>query len=80
MKPRNKIPIAFGAGILAVVLLAALGSQMLGDVSEPADDTAPAVDDQLWTLRNFDLLLLAVVIFATVVGVVALVGGEFKWS
>jgi hypothetical protein len=80
MKPRNKIPIALGAGILAAVLLLAVGSQLLGEVSEPDNDGAPQVDDQLWTLRNFDLLLLAVVIFATVVGVVTLVGGDFKWS
>jgi hypothetical protein len=80
LKPRSKIPIALGAGILAVALLLALGSQLTGEVSEPDNEGAASVDDQLWTLRNFDLLLLAVIIFTTVVGVIALVGGDFKWS
>lgn len=80
MRPRNKIPIALGAGILAVILMLAIGSHLLGAVSEPNNDDAASVDDQLWTMRNFDLILLAVIIFTTVVGVIALVGGDFKWS
>lgn len=80
MKPRSKLPIALGAGILVVVLIVSLGMKLVSDVSEPEDENAPPVDDQLWTMRNFDLLLLGVIIFATVVGVLALVGGDFKWS
>ncbi|KYK27680.1 MAG: hypothetical protein AYK23_02165 [Candidatus Proteinoplasmatales archaeon SG8-5] len=80
MRPRSKIPIALGAGILAIILMLAIGSYLMGDVSQPDNDDAASVDDQLWSLRNFDLLLLAVVIFTTVVGVIALVGGDFKWS
>jgi len=80
LRPRSKIPIALGAGILAIILMLAIGSYLMGDVSQPDNDDAASVDDQLWSLRNFDLLLLAVVIFTTVVGVIALVGGDFKWS
>ena len=83
MNPQTKFAVAIGAGFIAfVVLLAIGGSLMDGLQDQPIDDPtgADVVSNDLWLERNFDMIILAVMMFSAVLGVLALVGGEFKWQ
>ncbi len=80
MSPQNKFAVAIIAGMFVVLVLLIFAVSLVGDVSEPADDVPIGVDSQLWALRSLDMLILVVMIFAGALGVLALVGGEFKWQ
>ncbi|RLJ00061.1 MAG: hypothetical protein DRP08_06765 [Candidatus Aenigmatarchaeota archaeon] len=79
MNPQTKFAAAIGAGFIVFILLMSMGASLMDDVNDqPADSTS--VEDSLWVERNFDMIILAVMMFAAVLGVLALVGGEFKWQ
>jgi len=87
MNPQRKFAVSIGASFIAFLLLLAIGGSLMNSVvdNEPlgADDVGDSESDtvstQMWDDRNFDMLILAVMVFASVLGVLALVGGEFKW-
>lgn len=83
MNPQTKFAAAMAAGFVAFILLLAIGGSLLNALQEPpsAQPTgAGTVSGNLWLERNFDMIILAVMMFAAVLGVLALVGGEFKWQ
>ena len=87
MNPQTKFAAAIGAGFIAFILLLAIGGNLMNLVQdqEPVDsdiqgDTASdTVSNEMRSERNVDMMILAVMMFAGVLGVLALVGGEFKW-
>ncbi len=84
MNPQTKFATAIGAGLIAFILLLYIGGILMDSVQDQpnviSDDTdAGLVSGQMWEERNVDMLVLAVMMFAGVLGVLALVGGEFKW-
>ena len=87
MNPQTKFATAIGAGFIAFLLLLFIGGSLMNAVQDQPhlvdDDTidtdAELVGSQMWGERNIDMLVLAVMMFAGVLGVLALVGGEFKW-
>lgn len=79
MNPQTKFAVALGAAFVAFIFLLAIGGSLFEEVQDQPND-APAVEDSLWIERNFDMIILAVMMFAGVLGVLALVGGEFKWQ
>ena len=84
MNPQTKFAVAIGAGFIAFILLLSIGGSLMNSVQDQpnvvTDDTdAELVGGQMWDERNVDMLVLAVMMFAGVLGVLALVGGEFKW-
>ena len=80
MTRQGKLFIALIAGVLVLFLLLYIGGELMDDASEPDDAAAGPVSDQVWKDRNLDTIILAVMMFAGVLGVLALVGGEFKWN
>ncbi|MCK5397335.1 MAG: hypothetical protein KAJ33_03715 [Thermoplasmata archaeon] len=84
MNPQTKFAAAMGAGFIAFILLLYIGGSLMNAVQDQpnivSDGTdAELVGDQMWDQRNIDMLVLSVMMFAGVIGVLALVGGEFKW-
>ena len=79
MSPQNKIAVALTAGLIVILIFLSLGSNIIGDVEEPTASGA-SVGEQLWSERTIDMMILAVMIFAGVLGVLALVGDEIKWQ
>ncbi len=88
MNSQTKFAVAMGAGFLVFILLLAMGSSLMdsdGLQDQPAlptdaDTGADAVSNDLWLDMNLNMIILAVMMFAAVLGVLALVGGEFKWQ
>jgi hypothetical protein len=83
MKSQNKFAVAMGAGFIAFILLLAIGGSLMdGLQDQPSEDPTGAdeVSNNLWLENNFSMIILAVMMFAAVLGVLALVGGEFKWQ
>ena len=88
MNPQNKFAVAMGAGVIAFILLLSIGGSLMGsvddqeplDASQVGDSEADTVSNQIWNDRNVDMLVLAVMVFASVLGILALVGGGFKWQ
>ena len=79
MHPSKKITIVLTAAFIALVILFAFGTMLSGEATVPSE--APVdVGDQLWGMRTLDLLILSVMMFGGVLGVLALVGGEFRWN
>ena len=84
MNPQTKFAAAMGAGFIAFILLLYIGGSLMNAVQDQpnivSDGTdAELVGGQMWDQRNIDMLVLSVMMFAGVIGVLALVGGEFKW-
>ncbi|MDO9537181.1 MAG: hypothetical protein Q7J68_02560 [Thermoplasmata archaeon] len=85
MNPAIKFSLTMGVGLLAILLLLSVAGVVFNDVQDQPDDVggtsaSATVGDQLWVERNFDMLILSVMIFGSVLGVLALVGGGFKWQ
>ena len=83
MNPQSKFAVAIGAGFIAFILLLAIGGSLMNGLQDqPTDEPTDAdeVSNNLWLERNFDMIILAVMMFSAVLGVLALVGGEFKWQ
>ena len=83
MNSQTKFAVAIGAGFIAFILLLSIGGSLMdGLQDQPSDDPTGAddVSNDLWLERNFDMIILAVMMFSAVLGVLALVGGEFKWQ
>jgi len=83
MRPQNKFAVTMGAGFIVFILLLALGGSLMdGLQDQPSEDPTGAdeVSNNLWLENNFSMIILAVMMFAAVLGVLALVGGEFKWQ
>ena len=80
MESPGKFAIALTVGLAVMVVLLAFGAKIAGEASEPDDTGIADEKDQLWSQRTLDMLVLAVMIFAGALGVLALVGGEFKWK
>lgn len=86
MNSQNKFAISVAAGILAFLILVYVGGGILGSVSDqPAGmdqdlSSSEQVAGQMWGQRSFDMLILGIMIFSGVLGILALVGGEFKWQ
>jgi len=79
MSPQNKIAVATIAGLIVIIIFLSLASDIIGEVEEP-EESDTGVGEQLWSERTIDMMILAVMIFAGVLGVLALVGGELKWQ
>lgn len=79
MNPQNKFAIALIAGVFVILMLLVFSVKIIGDATEPGEEVPLDVKEQIWTLRSLDMLVLVVMIFACALGVLALVGGEFKW-
>ena len=83
MNPATKFTVTMVAGVLIIILLLAMVPSLFSDVQDqPATDVdtgSAGVGDQMWIERNADMLVLAVTIFAGVLGVLALAAGGFKW-
>ena len=83
MKLQTKFAVAMGAGFIAFILLLAIGGSLMdGLQDQPSEDPTGAdeVSNNLWLENNFNMIILAVMMFSAVLGVLALVGGEFKWQ
>ena len=83
MKPQTKFAVAIGAGFITFILLLAIGGSLMdGLKDQPSEDPTGAdeVSNNLWLENNFNMIILAVMMFSAVLGVLALVGGEFKWQ
>ena len=83
MRPQTKFAVAMGAGFIVFILLLAIGGSLMdGLQDQPSEDPTGAdeVSNNLWLENNFSMIILAVMMFAAVLGVLALVGGEFKWQ
>ena len=79
MNPARKMTVVAIAAIFMLVVLLAFGMLMTEEMG-PVTDSSEPVSDQMWEMRPLDLMILSVMLFAGVLGVLALVGGEFKWS
>ena len=84
MNPSTKFAMGIGAGfIVFLLLLLVAGSVMNGLQDQPTQmggaTGSELVGEQLWIQNNFSLIILAVMMFAGVLGVLALVGGDLKW-
>jgi len=79
MNSQTKFAVAIGAGFIAFLLLLSIGGSLMDDVNDQPAESG-SVEDSLWIERNFDMIILAVMMFGAVLGVLALVGGEFKWQ
>lgn len=85
MNPATKFTLTMTFGVLAILIILTLVPSMLSGLQEPLEGDAAATDsatvaDQLWGARGMDMLVLGVMIFAGVIGVLALVPGGFKWQ
>ncbi len=83
MNTQTKFAVAMIAGFITFILLLSIGGSLMDSLQDqPSDDPtgADAVSNNLWFERNFDMIILAVMMFSAVLGVLALVGGEFKWQ
>lgn len=79
MNQGRKISIVFLFAVIMLFILLSFGLMLTEDVQQPST-TAEPVGDQMWDMRPLDLMLLSIMLFGGVLGVLALVGGEFKWS
>ncbi len=79
MSPSSKMTTAAAATILLLAVLVGFAFTMSNE-AVVLEDTGVPVENQLWEARTLDLLILSVMMFSAVIGVLALVGGEFRWN
>jgi hypothetical protein len=81
----TKFTLTMTFGFLAIIVILTLVPSLFSGLEEQPEAAvtgtdSEAVADQLWGARGADMLVLAVMIFAGVIGVLALVPGGFKWQ
>ncbi len=79
MDHAGKLAGALLAGFVFVMLILVFGTMMM-DEAEVQGGEAQEIGFQLWELRPLELLVLSVIMFGAVLGILKLVGGEFRWS
>ena len=79
MNQAAKLGGALLAGFVLLMIVLIFGS-MLMDEAEVQDGETRDIGFQLWEMRPLELLLLSVMMFAAVLGILKLVGGEFRWN
>ena len=83
MSPSGKTTTAAAATILLLAVLLGFAFTISNEaivLEGDYDYNEMPVENQLWEARTLDLLILSVMMFGAVVGVLALVGGEFRWN
>lgn len=79
MEARQKRVIALLSVAFLLMMVFAFADGLMS--AEPvSEDGETPVGEQLWDQRTLDTVVLAVMLFAAVLGIIALVGGDFKWS
>ena len=66
-------------GFVLLMVFLVFGSMLLEEV-ETQDSQTQEVGTQLWEMRPLELLVLSVMMFAAVLGILKMVGGEFRWN
>lgn len=79
MDKAAKLGGALLAGFVFVMIILVFGTMML-DEAEVQDAEAQDIGVQLWEFRPLELLLFSVMMFGAVLGIIKLVGGEFRWN
>jgi ABC-type Na+ efflux pump permease subunit len=79
MNPAGKLAGAVLVGFVALMVVLIFGSMLLDEAEVQSGETQD-IGFQLWEMRPLELLLLSVMMFAAVLGILKLVGGEFRWN
>ena len=79
MNHAGKLAGAVLVGFVALMVILIFGSMLLEE-AEVQDSTTQEIGFQLWEMRPMELLILSVMMFAAVLGILKLVGGEFRWN
>ena len=79
MNQAGKLAGAILVGFVALMVILIFGSMLLDEAEVQGGDTQE-IGFQLWELRPLELLILSVMMFAAVLGILKLVGGEFRWN
>jgi hypothetical protein len=79
MDRAGKLAGALLAGFVFVMLILVFGTMMMDEAGVQTGATQE-IGFQLWELRPLELLVLSVIMFGAVLGILKLVGGEFRWS
>lgn len=79
MNQPGKMAGAILAGFVFLMIILVFGSMLMSEAEtqtgEPLD-----IGTQLWEFRPLELMVLSVMMFAAVLGILKLVGGEFRWN
>ena len=71
---------AIGATVVIVLLLMLyFAPTLMGEAEAPTGEPED-IGTQLWDARPLELLILSVIMFGAVLGILKLVGGEFRWN
>ena len=68
-----------GAVIILLLVMLYIAPTLMGEVQTPSGE-ADDLGTQLWDARPLELLILSVIMFGAVLGIMKLVGGEFRWN
>jgi ABC-type Na+ efflux pump permease subunit len=79
MNHAGKLAGAVLVGFVALMVILIFGSMLLEEAEVQSGETQD-IGFQLWEMRPLELLLLSVMMFAAVLGILKLVGGEFRWN
>lgn len=79
MNQAGKLAGAILVGFVAIMVILIFGSMLLGEAETQGSETQE-IGFQLWELRPLELLILSVMMFAAVLGILKMVGGEFRWN
>jgi ABC-type Na+ efflux pump permease subunit len=79
MNHPGKMAGAVLVGIIFIMVILIFGSMLLGE-TDTHTGAAEEIGFQLWELRPLELLVLSVMMFGAVLGILKLVGGEFRWN
>jgi ABC-type Na+ efflux pump permease subunit len=79
MNQAGKLAGAVLVGFVALMVILIFGSMLLDEAEVQSGETQD-IGFQLWEMRPLELLLLSVMMFAAVLGILKLVGGEFRWN
>ena len=79
MNQAGKLAGAVLVGFVAIMVILIFGSMLMGEAEVQGDDNQD-IGFQLWEMRPMELLILSVMMFAAVLGILKMVGGEFRWN
>ena len=79
MNQAGKLAGAILVGFVFLMIFLIFGSMLLGEAETQGGDIQE-IGYQLWEMRPLELLILSAMMFGAVLGILKLVGGEFRWN